>query len=179
MFPLWTQACFHFIQHNQHFTYTMTVTLIDPISFSKALKLLYCIYSHWFNGHELYIVLNGILEITFCFLHTDLICYSSSGVHCWNASAHKEPDTEWTLNRYLLNKRMMHEWKSKYICRLSYGWQTGRANIKSWPSSTIRHSVVDFFTYCRNIDYHLSVIKQMYSFPKLSIYRLIFTNWAV
>lgn len=115
-------VCFHFIQHNQHFTCTMTVTLIDPISFSKALKLLYCIYSpsliqrSWTSHCP-----SVIWERIFCFLHTDQIFYFSSGVHCWNTSAHRDPDMQWTLNRHLLNKRMMHEWKSKYIYRLSYG----------------------------------------------------------
>lgn len=149
---------FHFIQHNQHLTCTVTATLMDPILFLKALKLLPCPLQHGFNGHQIYITLSGIQEITFCFLCADLICYYySSGVHCGPSSAHRESDTQWTLDRYLWNKRPMYEWKIKKI-QVEL-WQT---SIILWPFSTTHPFCHGFHcTWCRNTAHCLSEIKQV------------------
>lgn len=151
----------------------MRVTLIDPISFPKHLRV-YIVFS--IIQSVVMNFMSSSLESKgwFCFFHADLVCYFGPDEHwtlyflqwAWNTVGLlvKQKNDAWTKNRKMLVEL----------------WWTNRVNIELWPFSFLQIHLFYHgfhFTYCTNCLLLISFeSNRNISFPGSSVYLLIFTN---
>lgn len=168
-------VCFRFIQHDQHFTCTMRVTLIGPISFPKALKCLHCILHHWRASHELYLILVGIQEMTlFSPCRPDMLLWFR-----WTLWKLHFPQRAWpTVGLQQILVKWKNDTWTKNVKKEVELWQTNRVCIELWPFSCLQsHLFCHGFPFYGFSHWLLSFeSNRSTSFPEPAIHLVIFTE---